>query len=315
MRHALIAAVLASSPLAARAATLVVPSAPMPAAPAVFAAAAAPALLASPAALGASLAPSIAAPAFAGAHSLPAPALAPTPLAAPSAAPLAAAPVAAMPAAAAPAAALPSLKTLAAPADGPKAPDAGRLAFDGAKAAAADGPAPVPAPAIQAEAVRGGLAASLSTFVGPAVIGWRAPHVEKPSFPYQVSKQRGIWAPQAVAQIRENRARVSSMLPGLSASLLLDLKTRGGAPAATAPDLATQTLFTSLLLRAAASGNIFTGYGTIVNVGWGSGDHVNVNGDVPVGGNSVSNSLAAATARILFSDPTYAPILAWLNAR
>lgn len=308
MRHALAVAVLVSTPLAARAATFVVPSAPMPAAPAIFAAAAAPALMASPAALGASLAPSLSATALA-------PTRAATPLAAPSAAALAAAAPAAVPAAAAPAAALPSLTALAAPADGPKAPDTGRLAFDGAKAAAADGPAPAPAPEVQPEAVRAGLAGSLSSFVAPAVIGWRTPHVEKPSFPYQVQKQRGIWAPQAVAQIRENRARVTSMLPALSASLLLELKTRAGAPAATAPDLATQTLFTSLLLRAAASGSIFTAYGTIVNVGWGSGDHVNVNGDVPAGGTSVANSLASAAARLLFSDPAYAPIRAWLNAR
>ncbi|HXT02317.1 MAG TPA: hypothetical protein VN915_16710 [Elusimicrobiota bacterium] len=308
MRHALAVAVLIS-PLAARAAVLTAPV--VPSAPAALAAPAAASAVFSPAALSVSAlaAAPISAPALAPTAALAAPTLA-TPAAIPAAAAVSAVPAAP---------ALPALRALAAPADGPAAPapaDAGRLAFDGAaKAAAADSPAPVPAPEIQPEAVRAALAASLSTFVGPAVLGWHAPHVEKPSFPYQVQKQRGIWAPQAVAQIRENRARVSAMLPSLSAPLLLELKTRGGATAAAAPDLATQSLFTSLLLRAAASGNIFTGYGTIVNVGWGSGDHVNVNGDVPVGGNSVANSLAAATARILYSDPTYAPIRAWLNAR
>ena len=145
--------------------------------------------------------------------------------------------------------------------------------------------------------------------VGPSIQPWNAPHVEKASFPFQVDKQAGIYGPRARAQLAQNLAAASAILvnPQISTALLLGVETRLNPESNPMPaDLNDSEFrrFYNDLRGATTKSSNFAFSGTLVNVGWGAGDHVNVtSSSLPAGPKTVSGRLAAAVAADL-CDPT-----------
>lgn len=150
------------------------------------------------------------------------------------------------------------------------------------------------------------LATQLRQTATAGVQGWSTPHVEKASFPFQVDRQSRIWSPRAAAQLAGNKSTVISMLtnPAIANVMLL------AAEQAVKPDVVPVNhdvsdpdflKFYQALTRAGSQNGNYTFYGTLVNVGWGSGDHVNVTSEsLPDGPNAVAGHLASATTRYLF---------------
>ena len=144
------------------------------------------------------------------------------------------------------------------------------------------------------------LTAELVDTVGPGIEGWTTPHVEKASFPYQVDRQRAKYAPIARAQLNNNIRASSALLtnPAIAAAVLLGVETRLDAASHPQPqDLSNpefKRFYDDLRTASRQSGN-YAFYGTLVNVGWGSGDHVNVTSDsLPAGPKTTSGRLANA---------------------
>ena len=142
------------------------------------------------------------------------------------------------------------------------------------------------------------LTEEIKATAGGAVQPWRTPHVEKAAFPFQVDKQARIFSPQAAAQVSQNLASVVGLLanPEVDKALLLGAETRLD-PNATPVnhDLADPDFrkFYNAVRTGASDRREYEYSGTLVNVGWGAGDHVNVSSDhLPAGPNTVSGHLA-----------------------
>ncbi|MHB2016460.1 MAG: hypothetical protein ACYCW6_05880 [Candidatus Xenobia bacterium] len=165
---------------------------------------------------------------------------------------------------------------------------------------------PGPARDSEMQQFQDALDAELQKTVGPVIQGWSCPHVEKAAFPFQVNKQASRWSPIARAQLAQNMSAAVGLLanPAVSNALLIGVETRLDPKATpTSHDLADPEFrrFYDAVRNAGSQQGNFTFEGTLVNVGWGSGDHVNVGSDyLPAGPNTTSNSLARSVTQQMF---------------
>lgn len=152
------------------------------------------------------------------------------------------------------------------------------------------------------------LAAELVDTVGPSIQAWDTPHVEKAAFPYQVEKQARRYAPIAQAQLQQNLRAVSAVLvnPAIAAVILMGVETRLDHSANPQPqDLGNPEFrrFYDDLRGASPQQSNYLASGTLVSVGWGSGDHVNVHSNqLPAGPRNASGRLARAVMTAMVRD-------------
>ncbi len=145
---------------------------------------------------------------------------------------------------------------------------------------------------------------ALMNTVGGFVIPWTVPHVEKPAFPYQVDRQVRIHQPQADAQTQGNKMRVLTTLSSRETVKMIYVAVQkeltGVEPSFPQDQDPAFEAFYAALRAAASNTSHYESDGTLVNVGWGSGDHVNAHGDTPDGPKTVTGNLARAAADALF---------------
>ncbi|MEK7232915.1 MAG: hypothetical protein AAB268_03800 [Elusimicrobiota bacterium] len=193
----------------------------------------------------------------------------------------------------------------AAPSEG-AASEKGRQVFDGAGASLLPSPSPVSPPATDQPRFQGALRAALLDSIGGFVRGWEVPHVEKPSFPYQVERQRRIYQAIADEQTRQNRFRVMSgaASPDTARMILADaLKSATGRDIVL--DISDPAFRDFYALLKAATANIENYYseGSLVNVGWGNGEHVTADGSIPNDPPTTAGLLAKEIVQTAFTKP------------
>lgn len=166
--------------------------------------------------------------------------------------------------------------------------------------------------ALQAE-MTSALTAELVDAVGLSIQPWDTPHVEKASFPYQVDKQARKFSPIAQAQLVQNIRSVSAILvnPTIAAAILMGVETRLDPTANPLPqDLGNPEFrrFYDGLRNASRQTSHYTYSGTLVSVGWGSGDQVNVRRDtLPAGPRTASGRMASSVTAQMVRDVTAPP--------
>lgn len=147
----------------------------------------------------------------------------------------------------------------------------------------------------------------LSGMLGGMLIEWESAYVGKPSFNYIVDREGDKYAAIAAREVQQNKINVLGLFanPDTTKMILINMQSKlkpGTTPANyefTDPEF---QKFYKALHNATSNTSNYETPGRLVRVGWGEGDHVNVNSDhTPAGSNTVSWKMATQVTEAIFA--------------
>ncbi|MBF0410655.1 MAG: hypothetical protein HQM10_25145 [Candidatus Riflebacteria bacterium] len=128
---------------------------------------------------------------------------------------------------------------------------------------------------------------------------WQIQYIDKPSFPYIVEKQARRVQAEANHMTESNqRAAIRCTTMPLVRMHIINAMAEAGIESKT-NEACVEAIYNKLKANASKIGNFYIGGYTLAVVGWGEGDHVNIDGYVPLKPSSVSKKIVDGVVELL----------------
>jgi hypothetical protein len=135
----------------------------------------------------------------------------------------------------------------------------------------------------------------LGSLIGPAAAGWQTVRVDKASFPYVVARETKRVAGIANEKTKWHMDSISRILGAQDQSYRVfsdTIKASKQLETIPGPDSSLFKSFDTLLKEEVSRGSNYYTEGTLVIVGWGSGDHEAGRGYIPVSGSKTASRMS-----------------------